>query len=252
MLLMLGILTLLIVAGACWFVGFWNNLITLVITVIAALTATSFFENLAAAFEGSGSTYTYLLDFMAIWLLFVGVFSVLRVATDFLSQYRVKFNIVLEMIGRSVTSLLIGFVFITFSSFTMHFAPIPDRDFNDRFTYEIDPFTKYLGVLDYGWCNFVRFESNNALSEFANPPWLEEVYRYINEDGDEVAFPGPAEDEDAEAERGERIWYRRPFDPAARIPGRYADRRRIFDRAITAQERELDMISLRVGREDPE
>ena len=252
MLMILGILTVLLIVAGCWFVGFWNNLITLFCTIIAALTATSFFEIVATKLEGTGSSYTYMLDFTAIWLVFVGTFSVLRIGTEYLSKYQVKFNFVLEMVGRSIVSLLIGIVFVTFASFTMHFAPIPSEAFNDKFTYQIDEDTRYLGLLDYGWSNFVRFESNNALSEYANPPWHDEIFMYVDENGNEVWYSGPAADEAEEADRGERIWYRRPFDPYAAIPTRYADRRKVFARVITAQE-ELDgNNTLRVGREDPE
>jgi hypothetical protein len=251
MLTLLGILLFLIVAGTCWLVGFWSNLISFFCLVVAALTASSFFETVAINLEGNGSSYTYLLDFVSIWLLFFGTFGALRVAGEYFSRFRLKFNVYLEMIGRSVTSLMIAGVFVMFTAFTMHFAPIPDSEFNDNFTMDSGESSgnMYLGPLDYAWAGILSYQSNWPLSEFANAPLLSEAYYYENEDGDIVHYPGPPKEDEEEEDRGERIWNRRPFDSNRMLLTRYASRRDNFEKAIEVQEEEGNY-TLRVVRDD--
>ena len=49
--------------------GLWSNTITLVNVLTAGLLATNYFEPLADFFEGRNSSFTYVWDFLAIWLI---------------------------------------------------------------------------------------------------------------------------------------------------------------------------------------
>src|SRR5690348_14391077 len=91
---------LIVVFVACYATfmnaGLWSNTITLVNVLTAGLLATNYFEPLADYFEGLDSSFTYVWDFLALWLLFGGAMLGLRIATDYMSPLKVKFFVPVE------------------------------------------------------------------------------------------------------------------------------------------------------------
>ena len=123
------ILIVVVVIGATWVFGSWNIMINLVNFFIASLVASSYFELLAEKIESFNSSFTYLVDFIAIWLLFVVTFILLRLATDFLTKYQLRMNIWAEYAFRTVLSLWLAISFSYFVFFTFHLAPLPTSNF---------------------------------------------------------------------------------------------------------------------------
>ena len=144
-----------------WFMGFWNNVITFVNTVFAACIASNYFEPVANLLDGGSSTYTYMLDFVALWLLFFLSMVVLRTITDLLSKYRMNVDKWLELTGRSVFSLAIAWVFICFMHFTFHTAPFPPGPGNFQ---ERPDSVNFAGAPDRLWLGFLQSRSMGALS----------------------------------------------------------------------------------------
>ncbi|QEG25267.1 CvpA family protein [Mariniblastus fucicola] len=152
------ILFLLVVASTWWY-GMWSNFITLINFFIASLIASSFYEPLAHELANSMRQYSALADFIALWILFVGVFILCRTITDTLSPRQMKFDIVTEMIGRSVFSIWIACVFIAFTLFSFHMAPLHP----DAFQKEVESSTLGIGP-DRMWLAFIQSRSRGALS----------------------------------------------------------------------------------------
>ena len=78
------LLILAATAAALWFQGLWNAAVTFVNLVLAMAIATSFYEPICAQIEKISNdvkTYTYLLDFVVLWLLFAISFGSLRGTT---------------------------------------------------------------------------------------------------------------------------------------------------------------------------
>src|SRR5262245_48284368 len=113
------------VAAALWVQGFWSSAVTFVNLLLAAMIASNYFEPLATMVEtfGAGS-FTFLLDFILVWGVFFVVFGILRAITDMLSQTQVKFDVPIEMAGRSIFAVLSGWLFTCFLAFTLHLAPL--------------------------------------------------------------------------------------------------------------------------------
>src|SRR6185369_17224397 len=112
---MMFLFLLLVLAGftaGVWFQGLWSAAITLVNLLFAMIIATSFYEPISTAIEGIGAAaqYTYVLDFVVLWLLFGIVYGILRAVTDALSASAVKFDLPVEMAGRSVLALFCGWL----------------------------------------------------------------------------------------------------------------------------------------------
>ena len=124
-LLLLAILA--ITAAAIWFQGVWNAAVTLVNLILAMVIATSFYEPICRQLEKISNdvkTYTYLLDFIVIWLLVALVFGILRAITDAISKKAVEFDFPVELAGRSVLALFCGWVMVCFVAFSLHMAPL--------------------------------------------------------------------------------------------------------------------------------
>jgi hypothetical protein len=140
--------------------------------VIAGLVASSFFEPVATRWTASSPESTYLIDFMALWAVFVITFVVLRAGTEILSPYRLKFDPWTEMIGRSIMSVTIAVTFFAFASFTLHTAPLPvDGMWGDHF--QPTPQANSFGIgADRAWMRFVRSASTGSLSEFRESSML--------------------------------------------------------------------------------
>ncbi len=178
----------LLVAGFNWWVGSWNSMINLINFFIASLVASSFFENLANQIESINGTYRLVADFVAIWILFVVTFVLLRVITDFLTRYQMRMNIWVEYSARSILSLWLAVAFVCFASFTLNLAPLPPHQFG----FNIDKPHFGFGP-DRSWMAFVQSRSRGALSESQNAAFLPDydLAEHPDDEGEDVRVFDP-------------------------------------------------------------
>ncbi len=169
MIALFAILMFIIIVASVWWFGLWSNLILLINFFLAALVASSFYENLAGLIESNAPNYHLMSDFIAIWALFVLTFIILRALTDTLSSMRAKFEPVTEMIGRSVLSVWVAGAFVCFALFTLHLAPLPP----DAFQSAAADHTLGVGP-DRQWMAFIQSRSRGALCEAADSNMLPE------------------------------------------------------------------------------
>jgi hypothetical protein len=171
---------ILTIVGLLFNQGLWSVLIALVNVVFAGLIATNTFEPLADRL-GKGNT----ADFFALWLLFVGAFVVLRYVTDSLSRANVVFDSWVDQIGAVSLSLVVGWVLVCFSTFSLHVAPLGRTAFGGAFMETPD--AKMLGVgPDRLWLAFMHRQSKAALGRDADhvfDPEGEFVYKYATRRG---------------------------------------------------------------------
>ena len=163
---MLFLFLLLILLGAAagvWFQGLWSAAVTLVNLILAMAIATSFFEPAATAIEGIGAakSYTYLLDFVLLWLLFGISFGILRAITDSLSAKAVTFDLPVELAGRTILALACGWILVCFVAFSLHMAPLNSKDPLGAFA---TPSAKSFGPLapDRLWLGYMHTRSRPA------------------------------------------------------------------------------------------
>ncbi len=104
--------------------GLWSNAIMFFNVMTAALLATNYFEPLASWLERKDPTYTYVLDFLALWTVFCGVLILLRLATDKVSRVKVRFKRPVEWGGGILFALWVGWIMVCFTTFTLHTAPL--------------------------------------------------------------------------------------------------------------------------------
>ncbi len=159
MLTLIAIMLFVLVVASTWWFGLWSNLITLVNLLLAAMLASSIYEPVADRLLDVNRTYRSLYDFLAVWAVFLLAFFILRGITDVASAYRLKFDTITELVGRSVLSIWIACVFICFSFFTLQMAPLKPN------TYAQNVPKSDMGSLpDRMWLAFIQSRSRGALS----------------------------------------------------------------------------------------
>lgn len=126
MMLMLILLAVFVtVTAALWKEGIWSSLVMLLNVVLAATVATAWHEKIVAVLEPRMPSFTYLLDFVALWGLFCLLLLGLREATDRISRTRVKLRRPVELFGGPLVAALVGWVMTCFTAATLHTAPVP-------------------------------------------------------------------------------------------------------------------------------
>ena len=134
-----------IALGIIWFVvfaslvanGLWTNMLMTINVMLAILVAGNYYEPLAAFFDKQWPKYTYLWDFVSLWMIFGLTFMILRAATDQLSKVRVRFRKPVEIGGGILFALGTAASMMSFTNFTMHTAPLA-RNFM-RESFQPDP-----------------------------------------------------------------------------------------------------------------
>lgn len=183
------LLLLIACMALLWNEGCWSNGIMLINVTLAGLFAFNFFEPVATWMDASlstgDSTYGYLCDFLAVWMVFALTLGLLRFATDSLSKLRVRFAPPVEQTGRVILGLWAGWVFICFTAATLHMAPIPLNSFRGSFDLPPDQGLFFGFAPDRQWLAVIQSRSQGALGWESDKPAAPE---YATEDGNTNVF----------------------------------------------------------------
>ncbi len=145
--------------------GMWGNAVRLINVVTAGLLATNFFEPVARWMESLADSYTYTLDFLALWGLFGLSMVVLRLITDFLSRVKVRFMKIVDQVGGTILACCVGWTMVCFTTMTLHTAPLAENFLFDAFQYDQPMF---MGMSpDRHWLGFAETVSGGSMSPSA-------------------------------------------------------------------------------------
>jgi hypothetical protein len=157
------LLVLLITAGLIWFQGLWGAALALVNLTMAMLIATNLFEPISTLIDGFDGSFTYLLDFVVLWAIFVPTFLFLRLMTHLMSGTRVKFDLPVEMAGRTVLALWCGWLMVCFTAFSLTMAPLNSE--TPAGAWASPKAGSFLGMSpERMWLGFAHSRSRGALS----------------------------------------------------------------------------------------
>jgi hypothetical protein len=157
-------LLFLIVAAALWFQGLWSNAVTLINLIFAMLLASNFWEPICSLIESFGAqSFTYLLDFIVLWFLFVFFFVFLRLISDLLSRTRVKFEMPIEMAGRSILAIWCAWLVVCFTAFSLQMAPLNSPTPMGAWSSPNSPSFLFVSP-DRLWLRFMQSRSRGALA----------------------------------------------------------------------------------------
>jgi hypothetical protein len=160
----LGLLVVLAaVTGMLVREGLWRSLVMFFNVLVAATLATGWYQALAGLLEKYLAEFTYLLDFLCIWLIFCAVLALAREATDRMSRRAVVFPPLVERIGGGIVALATGWLVMAFTAATLHTAPVP------RDVIQPTPEARmFLGLSpDRKWLSWVR--GSSAKGPFSRP-----------------------------------------------------------------------------------
>ncbi len=117
--------------------GIWSNLLTLINVVVSGIVAFGFFGPLYVLMTDTfGIEYRYVLPIVAIWAIFVVTFIILqRGFTALLSKGQMKFISQFDSIGGGILAACVGMTMVSFSTATLHVAPLPVDMFAAHFNY---------------------------------------------------------------------------------------------------------------------
>src|SRR4030095_9872229 len=124
MMMLFLLLVFLATAGLIWLHGLWGAAITLINMTISMLIAMNLFEPLSDVGESQDASLTFLFELVLLWLMFFFTFGCLRLITDMLSKTRVKFDLPIEMAGRSILAIWCGWLMVCFTAFSLMMAPL--------------------------------------------------------------------------------------------------------------------------------
>lgn len=152
---------LVVFAGTAMMVqqGLWSNAISLVNIIISGLVAFTFYQPLAIYVdEMLDGEYTYLLDFVMIWALFVVTMVVTRAITGFASATRMRFKHPIDPIGGPLLGLIGAWVLAGIVLASLHTSPMPKTAFGGSLIYSDSDVASKSGLMnpDLAWLRFVE------------------------------------------------------------------------------------------------
>ena len=158
------ILVWIVCIAMLWNEGMWNNCITLINVLLAALLAWNYFEPVADFLEKKMPSFTYTLDFLSLWFVFFLAYIVLRAVTDTLSKTQVKFKMPVEQTGRVLSVIAIGWIMVCLTLASLHTAPLARTAIRGGF--QPEPMANnFLGMApDRMWLGYLQHRSKTALS----------------------------------------------------------------------------------------
>jgi len=139
--------------------GLWSNAIALVNILVSGLVAFGFYSPLAIYLdEMLDGQYTYVLDFVCIWGLFVVAMVICSSLTGMASRVRMRFKNPIDPIGGPVVGLLAAWSLAAFVMATLHTSPMPKDAFGGGLVYDSNEVDNafYLTAPDIGWLKFVE------------------------------------------------------------------------------------------------
>ena len=143
--------------------GLWSNTITLINVIVAGLVAFGFYSPVALWVDESlNGQFTYLVDFVSIWVLYVVTMVILRFFSNALSKTRMRFKNPFDKVGGPLMALFAAEVLVGFVLATLHTAPLKEG----AIAYEDSEVATASGFMnpDLAWLRFVeRVSSPQAL-----------------------------------------------------------------------------------------
>ena len=183
--------TLLIIFFVCFAMllgeGLWGNAITFFNVVTAALLSMNYFEPVAGLIEEQVGSLKYFADFIAIWVLFIVAYLIMKLICERVSRVKVRFRKPVETVGGLLFAALVGWIMVSFSLTTFHTAPVEVNSFGGGFQKEpLDKMFLGMAAPDRSWLAFIynsskggsldRFGQDDEASNF--DPRADFIYRY--------------------------------------------------------------------------
>ena len=139
--------------------GLWSNTLTLLNVLIAGLFAYGFYAPLAGWLDVQlDGAFTYVIDYVVVWALFIIVMLILRTICKSASTTRMRFRHPIDPIGGPLLGFIVSWALAGFVMATLHMAPLSKEAFGGALIHtDADIESKSaLTAPDLGWLRFVQ------------------------------------------------------------------------------------------------
>jgi hypothetical protein len=143
--------------------GLWSNTITLFNVLISGLIAFAFYSPVAGWLDVLlDGEFTYVLDFVLVWVLFIAVMVILRSLTKAASTTRMRFRHPIDPVGGPLIGLIAAWTLAGFVTATLHMAPLSKEVFGSALVYTANEHINHssLTAPHLGWLKYVKRVSN--------------------------------------------------------------------------------------------
>jgi hypothetical protein len=154
--------------------GLWSNAITLISILLSGLVAYGWYMPLTILLdEQFDGKYTYVLDYVVIWGLFVAAMVIFRTLTRTASKTRLRFKNPIDPVGGPLVGLLAAWVLAAFVMATLHTSPMPKDAFGGGLVKSTDvDSASRLTKPDAAWLRFMeRISAPDALGSSSTKPY---------------------------------------------------------------------------------
>lgn len=150
--------------------GLWSNAITLLCIVLSGLAAFGFYQPLTVwVDEMTDGSYTYLLDIVILWGVYVIAMVVLSGLAGLLSKTRMRFKNPIDPIGGPMVALVAAWIMTSFTMATLHTAPLAKDTLGEKLMHDDVASASSLTSPDLWWLRFVeRISSPDFLGASAS------------------------------------------------------------------------------------
>jgi hypothetical protein len=121
-------------------------------------------------------TFSYLVDFIALWGLFVIFALIFRLLTGLASKVKVRFMRSVDLGGGMVISLWTGWLMVCFFMASLHVAPLARNSFGGAFQAEPESRMFFSMAPDRKWLAFMH---KLSLGAFAKQGPEDDPERYV-------------------------------------------------------------------------
>jgi uncharacterized membrane protein required for colicin V production len=137
--------------------GLWSNTITLINVIVSGLAAFGLYSPLATRLdEQLNGQFTYVLDFLCLWVIFLVVMLICRSLTGLASRTRLRFKYPIDAIGGPLVGLIAAWVLAGFVMATLHTSPMPKNAFGGKLVHSDVNSASGLTSPDAAWLRFVE------------------------------------------------------------------------------------------------
>ncbi len=139
--------------------GLWSNTISLFNIIFSGIVAFGFYSPLAVFLdEKTDGQYTYLMDFLVIWALYVITMIICQAITRAASKTRMRFKHPIDSVGGPAVGFIAALVMASFVMATLHTSPMPKDAFSGMLVHsdgDVESASSFTAP-DLAWLRFME------------------------------------------------------------------------------------------------
>ncbi|MBC19427.1 MAG: hypothetical protein CMJ74_04090 [Planctomycetaceae bacterium] len=164
----LFVLIMLVVIAEIGKDGIWHSLLTFFNVMFSGTLTMNFFEPVALRLDVMMPSFSYFVDFLAFWGIFISSSLLIRLLTQSLSKVRVRFIKPVDLAGGLFFGLWTGWILVSLVATSLHLAPLAVNSFGGNF--QANPESRMFWFApDRRWLALMQKTSQGSFARSVNP-----------------------------------------------------------------------------------